>query len=487
MDVLIAGAGPVGLMLAGELARRGVAHRLIDSRATPAPWCKALGVQSRTLEIFDILGVADEALARGVCLRAANTHFQGECIQRVEIDGKPLPGIPYAIALSLEQNVTEEILTKHLERHGGAVERGVDCLGIEQDEEGVTALLRSDKGEERIRCRYLVGCDGAHSVVRRGCGIGFEGDKYPDTFMLADVEVAWPLAPDESHFCVLSEDDWLVAIPILGRGRFRLSTRDADPPTAVGPTHGLLGEQEAPTLEQMQAVVDRLAPGATLSNPRWTSRYRISHRLATAYRHGRAFLAGDAAHIHAPTGGQGMNTGLQDAWNLGWKLAMVVRGEAKPGLLDTYDAERRPIAREVLRKTDEAMKSRQTTALFPAGRELLMRWGQLDLNYRGGPLSEDHLGGPLQAGDRVPDAPVTDADGGNPRRLADALRPGRFVLAGPVDLPGRERVQLRLGDDLRDLFGPADAVLLVRPDGYLGFASRDAAALRGYLDRLSLA
>jgi 2-polyprenyl-6-methoxyphenol hydroxylase-like FAD-dependent oxidoreductase len=524
-DVLVVGAGPVGVLLAGELLRHGVTCRVVDGAAEPMPFCKALGVQSRTLEIFEDLGVVGRALELGCRLKAANTYRDGQRVQRVEIDGEPLPDVPYPLALSLEQNLTEQILTEHLRQLGGDVERPVSCSGFTMDDDGVTASLDGPGGKrEQVRCRFLVGCDGAHSTVRKTLGVAFEGGSYPETFVLADVEVQWPLAPDESHVFHAGEQ-FLVAVPIRGHGRFRLSTRDDSPGSTGAPDHGLFaGEAAPPTVEQLQAVVDRVGPpGTLLHNPRWTSRYRISHRLAARYRQGRVFLAGDAAHIHPPTGGQGMNTGLQDAYNLAWKLALVVKGQGRPELLDSYEAERRPVGQEVLQKTDQAMKSREEESRRPAGdpraakRELLRRWAQLDVNYRGGPLAEQHGdGGEVRAGDRAPDARLLDVSEGRSVRLFDLFRGPQFTLmawqvapdivAALADLPGK-KLLLRTGDSgvaerpsgwtaltdldntFRDGYGLKGAALvLVRPDKYVGFLGSppEPAALRGYLQGLLL-
>lgn len=345
-DVLVVGAGPVGLTLAGELRRAGVACRIVDRLPARLPYARAVGIQPRTLELFDRMGLVREVLDAAVPMRGQVTYVDGAERGRVELVLPP--EVPYGFA-ALPQYETERLLEEFLGRYGTGIERSTALVAFARDAAGVTSRLTTASGaEEEVRSRYLVGCDGAHSTVRKGLGLSFEGGAFPEEYMLADVEVDWALP---SGYGVRSMrlgaggavDDLLVCVPLPGRGRYRMSmpappelsaARRAE---AVGPAggdgvaHGLEGGA-APGLADVQRVLDRLAPEpATASALRWSSVFGISHRLVDRYGEGRVFVAGDAAHIHPPTGAQGMNTGVQDAANLAWKLALAVGGAAGRG------------------------------------------------------------------------------------------------------------------------------------------------------------
>ncbi|MET7451488.1 FAD-dependent monooxygenase [Streptomyces sp. NPDC005574] len=436
-DVLIAGAGPVGLSAAAELCRRGVRCRLVDRLPARLPYAKAVGVQPRTLEIWDRMGLARTVLETATPLRGQLTYVNGR--EQGRIDLLLPPEVPYHFA-ALPQYETERLLETYVGGWGTVIERGTELLSFTQDPDGVTARLRTASGaEEEVRAGYLIGCDGAHSTVRKQLGLAFEGSAFPEEYMLADVETDWDLPHGygvrSSHRADDgSTDDGLVCIPLPGNGRYRmsmlvppeLSTRNTGRGAAPdsGVAHGLEGGV-VPRLSDIQAVVDRLAPRpAVLSRLRWASVFRISHRIVDRYGDGRVFVAGDAAHIHPPTGAQGMNTGIQDACNLAWKLALVVRGEARPALLSSYDAERRPVGEEVVGRT-----VRHATQGFDADpdtpRTLMLREAQLLVSYREGPLAgSPHC--PADApgpGDRAPDcAGLTTALAAYPMRLLDVLR-----------------------------------------------------------------
>jgi 2-polyprenyl-6-methoxyphenol hydroxylase-like FAD-dependent oxidoreductase len=449
-DVLIVGAGPVGLSAAAELRRHGVRCRLVDRLPARLPYAKAVGVQPRTLEIWDRMGLARTVLEAAAVMRGQLTYVNGEDQGRIEL-ALP-PEVPYGFA-ALPQYETERILEEYLTGLGTVVERGTELLSFEQDADGVTArLLAASGAEEELRTGHLVGCDGAHSTVRKGLGLSFEGAAFAEEFMLGDVEADWDLPHGYGLRSVHraadgSTDDVLVCIPLPGRGRYRmsmlvppeLSTRtNGDRRQGDRVAHGLEGGR-APELSHLQAVVDRLAPRpAVLSTMRWSSVFRISHRIVDRYGQGRVFVAGDAAHIHPPTGAQGMNTGIQDACNLAWKLALVVKGEAGPALLDTYDTERRPVGEEVVGRTvRHARRGIETDPEDP--RTLLMREAQLLVGYRDSPLAVGPYG-PVDApqpGDRAPDcAGLAAPPARYPLRLLDVLRhrPGHVVLLHGDDL-----------------------------------------------------
>ncbi|MEU5432080.1 FAD-dependent monooxygenase [Streptomyces sp. NPDC020719] len=450
-DVLIVGAGPVGLSAAAELRRHGVRCRLIDRLPARLPYAKAVGIQPRTLEIWDRMGLARAAVEAAVPLRGQLMYVNGR--EQARIDLELPPEVPYGFA-ALPQYETERLLEEYVAGLGTVIERGTELLSFSQDADGVTARLRTASGaDEELRTRYLIGCDGAHSTVRKGLGLSYEGGAFPEEFMLADVEADWDLPHGYSvrsthRAADGSTDDLLVCIPLPGTGRYRMSMMvppelsegaGGEAPSARGDdvAHGLEGDR-APELSHIQAVVDRLSPSpATVSRMRWSSVFRISHRIVDRYADGRVFVAGDAAHIHPPTGAQGMNTGIQDACNLAWKLALVVQGAAGPALLASYDAERRPVGEEVVGRTvRHATQGIETDPADP--RTMQLREAQLLVGYRDGPLAGSQYGptDAPQPGDRAPDcAGLTAPVPTYPLRLLDILRgrTGHVVLLYATD------------------------------------------------------
>ncbi|GHH81376.1 3-(3-hydroxyphenyl)propionate hydroxylase [Kitasatospora indigofera] len=440
-EVLVVGAGPVGLTAAAELRRRGVDCRIVDKLAEPQPYAKAVGIQPRTLEIWDAMGLAREALDVALPMLGQLTYIDGKPGPRIDLD---LPAdIPYGFA-AIPQYATERLLTAHLAGYGTAVERGTELIDLGQDADGVRAVLRTPEGREDVQARYLIGCDGAHSPVRRAMGIRFDGDAFPEQYMLGDVEVDWDLPAGFGlrvvhHDAEGRVDDLLVCIPLPGRGRYRMSMlvpAELEAVAAVGGTNGEvahgLESGRTPQLRHIQTVLDRLSPTpTTASGLRWSSVFRISHRLVDRYREGRVLLAGDAAHIHPPTGAQGMNTGVQDAYNLAWKLALVVGGTAAEGLLDTYQGERHPIGEEVVGRT--VRHARAGVEADPDDfTTILLREAQLLVNYRDSPLVDGPAawGGPGPApGDRAPDCGGLARDLARyPLRLFDLLRGPHHTL-----------------------------------------------------------
>ncbi|RBY75103.1 FAD-binding monooxygenase [Geodermatophilus sp. TF02-6] len=528
-DVLVVGAGPAGMTHAIELARRGVAVRVVDKRPQMSTQAdKAIGIHCRTMEIWEEQGIVKEAMDAGIWLYGQTVFVNGR--QTHQVDWAGLDELPYA-HLGLPQYETERLLLGRLTSLGVDVERGVELVGFSQDDDGVTAQLRSASGEvETTRAQYLVGCDGAHSVVRSGLGLSFEGglSMFPQLFMLGDVDVDWDLPAGHLVRFVRIEDDgaftgMLVCVPLKGRNRYRVATLAPEElQRSIGSgvvSAGFWKEYQPPTLADIQAAIDDLGPpGTTASNLRWSSIFRIKHGIVDAYRRGRVFVAGDAAHLHPPAGGQGMNTGIQDAWNLGWKLALAVRGLAAPGLLDSYEAERRPAGKMIVDRavaiafTDE-MDMEDEKAQF------LLEM-QMTMNYAGSPLvgeaadGEAFPGGP-EPGHRAPDVHGLRRFGvAHGLRLFDLTRGPRATLLFSADagvgeeelldlekLAGtvRERARgevdvylvaspslsLPLLVDLpvvRDvdggfraaygLTGARTAAYLVRPDGHVGFRSR---------------
>ncbi|MFJ2931872.1 FAD-dependent monooxygenase [Streptomyces sp. NPDC087219] len=491
-DVLIVGAGPVGLSAAAELRRHGVRCRLVDRLPARLPYAKAVGIQPRTLELWDRMGLIRAVLEAAVPMRGQLTYVNGAVAARIALELPP--DVPYGFA-ALPQYETERLLEEYVVGLGTSIERGTELVSFVQDPDGVTALLRGASGfTEELRVPYLIGCDGAHSVVRKTLGLSYEGGAFPEAYMLGDVvaESDWDLPRGYALRCEHrtadgSLDDVLVCIPLPGDGRYRMSmkvppepaepagpadaARAARPPRTAAPSDGVahgLQDGRGPGLSHLQAVVDRLAPGpARLSGLRWSSVFRISHRIVGRYGEGRVFVAGDAAHIHPPTGAQGMNTGIQDAANLAWKLALVVKGEAGPALLGSYDAERRPVGEEVVGRT-----VRHATRGIENDPDdlttLLLREAQLLVGYRDGPLAGAPYGpaGAPQPGDLAPDCgglgtPVATY----PLRLLDVLRdrPGHVAVLYGADVTGLARAvaaaRAAAGDRL-----PLDVVALLSRD-----------------------
>ncbi len=512
-EVLVVGAGPVGLMAAIELRRRGIDVVIVDKREDVAPWAKAVGVQPRTLEIFDAIGVARAALNRATTMRGQLIYVNGEQVGQIELQ---LPAdVPYRFA-SLPQYAAEEVLGEHLAGLGTTVCRGLEVLDVSADEHAVAARVREPGRETTISADYVIGADGARSIVRKSLGIAFEGDAFPEEYMLADVRVDWDMPRGYGiramHQTDGVTDDLLVCIPLPGQGRYRMSMLVPDELSASDSkdavAHGLSATGPKPALHHIQAVIDRLAPEqTTATDMRWSSVFRISHRLAARYRVGRAFLAGDAAHIHPPTGAQGMNTGLQDAYNLGWKLALAVRGLAAPGLLDTYHAERHPIGEEVVGRTVRAAREGIGAGETSIER-VLMREAQLLVGYPDSPIVGGEGDTDPAPGMRAPDAAGLRQDtisfalrchelfrhaghtlllwAISPESVDRALeviddvgrRTARQVL-GYVIVPGEADLSgpvLRDADgNLAAAYGFSDgAACLIRPDGYVGYRSASA-------------
>ncbi|WP_137389853.1 FAD-dependent monooxygenase [Rhodoligotrophos defluvii] len=470
--LLVVGAGPVGLTLAAELARHGTRARIIDKAPVPLPYCRAIGVTPRTLEVWDDMGLVRDAIDAGLWLRGTRMIIAGRSLPDQAND---FADLPYA-ELGLPQYETERLLTGQLARHGIAVERGVELVSaIEGDGSVAVSLSHADGRSETADFDYVIGCDGAHSAVRHVAGIGFEGDAFPFSFMLGDVHIAWAdpqaaLPRGYALFCLDPKEDsapdMFIAIPLPERNRYRVSMLAGEDAAADQPgetEHGLQTERPGPPLSALQAVADRLLPQpARLSDLRWSSNFRISMRLAQRYRKGRLFIAGDAAHIHPPTGGQGMNTGIQDAYNLAWKLALVANGLADPALLDSYEEERRPVGADVIARTREASLQMGRGG----GKRDRMADTQLLISYRASSWVHDdgrNLSGPA-AGDRAPDVTGLVREGvGAPLRLFDMLRGTSHVLLAWVDAPAEAAAaEARIGG-LKQAWGERIRVVLVAP------------------------
>jgi len=488
-EVLIVGAGPTGLTLACELARRGVSFRLVEAAPGPQPGSRGKGIQPRTLEVFDDLGVVDRVIAHGrMAMPIHTTAPDGQVTVSVDdtFDGRP--DIPYPTTLITPEWRIEETLRLRLAELGGAVEFGTALDSFKQSDEGVSAVVLRDGGTETITSRWLVGCDGGHSVVRKQAGIAFEGETRDEVRMIvADVEVD---GLDRDTWQIWRHEEGMASLcPLPSTDAFQYQA-------SIAPT-----QDPELGLANMQAILDRRSGRADirLREPEWSSLWRANIRLVDRYREGRVFLAGDAAHIHSPAGGQGMNTGIQDAHNLGWKLAAVTKG-GSPALLDSYEAERRPVAVGVLALSNARLKeSLEQNGIFIRRDATTM---QLSIGYRGSVLACDDRDdtAPLRAGDRAPDATKLATVEGE-RRLFDLTRGGRFTLLsfGPeFETPGlrtlRVVAQPAGPNDIADTeghlaaaYGAGDRTLvLIRPDGYVGMIADagDVSAVSRYLAAL---
>ncbi len=516
-DVLVVGAGPTGLMLANELARRGVRALIVDRHAGPARETRALGVQARTLEIYSKLGVVEQALDLGKRATGANMWAEGRWAARIPLGdiGKDIS--PYPFLLILGQDDNERLLGDALRRRGVAVQWNTELVALAQERDRVTATLRQPDGTLRkITASWVGGSDGAHSAVRELNGIAFPGAPYEHVFFVADTQATGAMAPDELNIYLWREGFHLF-FPMRGTDHWRI----------VGILPPGLRRSDDLTFEQVIPSMRREAgAGLAFQGCTWFSTYRIHHRSAARFRDRRCFLLGDAAHIHSPVGAQGMNTGLQDAYNLAWKLALVVTGRADATLLDSYAAERIPVARRLLRTTDRAfalivsdswlaglVRTRilARIAAFAMRRERIRKLAfrtvsQTGIGYPDSPLSQTLRGLPdtaLRAGDRFPWLRLGFQANAPPEDLFQRLDDTRFNLiligqplptGGLPDLGSLLTAHVVPGDPANDrelararIRGPA--FYLLRPDGHIGLAGTrlDAdAAERYFAERVSL-
>ncbi|GAA5200120.1 FAD-dependent monooxygenase [Rugosimonospora acidiphila] len=457
-DVVIVGAGPVGLMLAGDLAAAGVHTTVLERRVEQSNLTRAFGVHARTLEQLDARGLADELITTGAPIRRLRLF------DRFDIDLGVIPS-RFAYLLITPQYNVESLLRRRAQRAGAVLIRGAEVLGLHQDSEGVHV---ETAGGEAIRASYAVGADGARSRVREALGLPFPGSPIITSIMLADVRLA---QPPEDVLSANATGDCFAFVAPFGDGWYRVFAWDRRNPRP----------DDAPLDFAEVRDVTRRALGIDfgMHDPRWMSRFHSDERQVPRYRSGRVFLAGDAAHVHSPAGGLGMNTGLQDAANLGWKLAEVLRGRATEDLLDSYHAERHPVGRAVLRTSGALIR----LAMIKSRIERAARNGLGGTALRIGPVARKAAGSvsgvsirypaprgahPL-TGCRAPDA-LLAGDGQSPGRLYEALRGGTFVLLAPAEAVPAAR---NWGPRVRAA-SPADPggpTTLVRPDGYVAWAT----------------
>jgi 2-polyprenyl-6-methoxyphenol hydroxylase-like FAD-dependent oxidoreductase len=506
-DVLIVGAGPTGLMLANQLARRGVNATIIDRHAGPSVQTRALGVHARTLEIYAHLGIAEQALALGKRAAAMNMWTEGRHRARVPLGDIGRDLSPYPFILILGQDDNERLLGDALRQQGRGIHWNTELIDLEQQAEDVRITLRlADRSMQEIRARWVAGCDGAHSAVRHLNRIEFPGAPYEHVFFVADTTATGPMTPDELNI-YLWRDEFHLFFPMRGPNHWRV--------VGIVPTE--LRERAHLTLADVETSVRRHAGAALRFNEcRWFSTYRIHHRRAERFRDRRCFLLGDAAHIHSPVGAQGMNTGLQDAYNLAWKLALVVAGRAEDALLDTYQAERLPLAQRLLHTTDRAfslivsnrwfgrlLRTRLLARLLSVAMRIdrirklaFLTVSQIGIHYRTSALSQTLAGLPVRApraGDRFPWLRLSLAVGTPAADFFARLDDTRFnllVIGQSVgttldDLVCTHTVMADAANrrELARAHIPCPSFYLLRPDGHIGLAGAqlDAVALRRYM------
>jgi 2-polyprenyl-6-methoxyphenol hydroxylase-like FAD-dependent oxidoreductase len=497
-DVLIIGAGPTGLSLAGQLVRHGVDFIVVEKNETITPYSKALGVQARTLEIFDQIGLAQEAVSRGTVADRARLIIDGEIRGELDFSNIGMGLSPFPFVLMLEQSKTEQLLYEYLRNHQRDVLWQTELESFAQDAAGVVAQVKTSNDEtQTIAAKYVVGCDGPKSLVRHILGLRFGGSTFERIFYVADAQIDWQMSHESLHVC-FSKDSFVVFFPLKGEKRYRIVGVF---PEEFNKDEGDILYEEIETRIKAETQLD-----LDIHDVEWFSTYKVHTRHVNKFSAGRGFLAGDSAHIHTPAGAQGMNTGIQDGYNLAWKMALVVRGKADAKLLETYNEERLENAKHLLRTTDRLFG-------FAAGTNWLMNFlrlhvlppiakhlfgldavrrfvfplaSQIGINYRHSSLSS-HAGDEdfeVKAGDRMPYVLL------NGNSIYDKLSQPKFHLLGFSSEPNSfQALRNKLGNqyselldfnvftispEVAEVFGTNDDFsVLLRPDNHVGLISSD--------------
>lgn len=508
-DVLIIGAGPTGLALACQFIRYGVDFVIIDKKETTTPHSKAIGVQARTLEIYEQIGLADKLIEQGAIAEKARMIVGGKVRGEANFRefGKGMS--PYPFVLMVEQGKHETILHDFIGSHDHNVRWQTELENFSQDETGVTASIKSSSGEtETISAKFLVGCDGAKSNVRHSLGLTFEGSTFERMFYVADVSIEWDFSHDAGQAFLL-KNNLLAFFPMTGEKQWRI----------VGTFPEEFAKDEGDVLyEEIEEQIKQDAKlDLDITNVNWFSTYKVHTRRVNKFSKGRCFLAGDSAHIHTPAGAQGMNTGIQDGYNLVWKLSLVLRGAAGLNLLESYNEERLPNAENLLKTTDRFFNLAANPGAFysflrmhvfpfvagfafglgPVRKFLFPRVSQIGINYRRGFLSDRTQDGDfdVRSGDRMP---FFSIDG---QSIYDRLREPKFHLLTFYDGQNGSSESLKIKDGYSDLideyrlpvypqvaeiFGTKKSFnVLLRPDNYIGLITSDvsSAPVENYLER----
>ncbi|MEP6946030.1 MAG: FAD-dependent monooxygenase [Acidobacteriota bacterium] len=499
-DVLIVGAGPTGLALACQLIRYGIDFVIVDKKESTTPFSRAIGVQARTLEIYEQIGLSDKLIALGKPVERVRMIESGVIRGEAVLKDIGAGMSPYPFMLVVEQGKHEALLYDYIRSQSRDVTWQTELVSLSQDQSGVHASLRKPDGtEETIQAKYLVGCDGAKSQVRHSLGLTFEGDTVSRTFYVADVQIDWIFSHDALQIC-LAKHTITAFFPMVGENRYRIVGTFPDGYT------GKEGEVLFAEIER-QIEID-IEMEIKISNVNWFSVYKINSRAVNKFSEGRCFVAGDAAHIHTPAGGQGMNTGIQDGYNLAWKLALVVQGKAGAPLLDTYNEERLPNARRLLRTTDRIFEfgasdewfiSFVRMHIFPyvlgaalsldsVKKMIFPLVSQIGINYRESSISRGIDDLTVKPGDRMPYFKIGHS-------AYDLLRAPQFHIVAfggdgtggvPPELQGLvDTHTLPLDQALMDVFG-ADRpfVIVLRPDNYIAAITRDPTAAWNELKKL---
>jgi len=496
-EVLIAGAGPTGLVLALWLTKSGVKVRIIDKAAHAGATSRALVFHARNLEFYHQMGFAEEAVAKGIEIKGVNLWKRGKKVGHAAFDNLQMKISPYQYVLGLAQDVQEQILGDQLATAGIMIEWQTELLSFEQTDNGISAVLQKANGEqETCTALYLAGCDGAHSVVRKQLGAEFPGGTYEETFYVADLLCKGEFIGGEINIA-LDGTDFLAIFPIKGDNEVRLVGTIR--PEAMKKPDLQWGDVSDEVIKQLQIEVAQV---------KWFSTYKVHHRVAAHFHQGRAFLLGDAGHLHSPIGGQGMNTGIGDAVNLAWKLAAVIKDKAPTAILDTYEPERIAFARRLVASTDLAFtfvtkRSRLATWIrmniipaivprlfgFVAMRRLLFRTiSQLAINYRHSALSTG-TEGKAKAGDRLPWVPMNGTD--NFAGLTSMKWQVHVYGSAPDWLKNictQKGVQLHIfewTEAAKKAGLNKNSLYVIRPDGYIGMANRNAdiQKITAYMDQ----